>query len=153
MMELVTQITNAGHLPRAERLRFDDTIRGLAGKRVRINVKLYQKKRSTSQNNFYWSQIVPRVTAMFREYGNYVDDEDTHEFLKMRVGKLAQVIVLPSNEVVKGLGSTTKLSTMEFEAYLERIRAWVAPWGLVLPFPGEDIPDNADRETSETIKE
>ena len=139
-MELIAQITSHGHLSGKDRTRLDDTIRSLAGKRVRISVKLYQKKRSTSQNNFYWSQIVPRVTAMFREYGNYVDDDDCHEFLKMRVGKLAQVIVLPNGEVVKGLGSTTKLSTMEFEAYLERIRAWAAPLGLVLPFPGEDIP-------------
>jgi hypothetical protein len=62
-----------------------------------------------------------------------------HEFLKLRVGKLAQNVVDPNGEVHKTLGSTTKLSTMEFEAYMTKIKAWAAEFGLQIPEPGEYI--------------
>jgi hypothetical protein len=76
---------------------------------------------------------------MFRDAGNYVDAEDVHGFLKEHVGKLSRVIVTPDREVVKAPGSTTKLSTQEFEVYLEKIRAWAAGYGCVIALPNEAI--------------
>ncbi len=139
MREWVCQVSNAGHLPGNTRRELDDLIRGLAGKRIRLKLALYQKKRSSNQNAFYWGVVIPAVTRMFREAGNMVDEEDTHNFLKLRVGKLAQIIVTPDGEVVKSLGSTVKLSTMEFEDYLTKIRAWAAEWGCVIPMPNETL--------------
>ena len=36
-------------------------------------------------------------------------------------------------------GSTKRLTTMEFESYLERVRAWSATMGIVLPLPNEQV--------------
>ena len=71
-------ITSAGHLPGLKHREFDDFIRSLAGKTVRIKVSLYQKRRSLNQNAFYWGVVVESVTQLFRDNGNYVDPEDTH---------------------------------------------------------------------------
>lgn len=135
--EWVPIITPAGHLPQNTHREFDDLIRAQAGKRVRITICQYQKKRSSPQNQYYWGVVIAAITQMFREMGNSVDDEDVHEFLKMRVGKLAQVFVTPDGEVVKGLGSTKRLTTTEMEVYLEKCRAFAAEFGTVIPLPNE----------------
>jgi hypothetical protein len=109
------------------------------GKHLVLSLKEQKRKRSLNQNAYYWSVVVEAVTRMFREHGNYVDPEETHEFLKLRVGKLSRVIVTPDGEVVKSLGSTAKLSKMEFEAYLEQVRAWAAQWGCLIPLPNEEV--------------
>ena len=121
-------------------------MRSLAGKRVTIKLSLYRKRRSNNQNAYYWSVIIPAITAMFREYGNNVDGDDVHEFLKLRVGKLAQVFVTPDGEVMKGLGSTTKLSTMEFEVYLEKCRAFAAEHGVAIGLPNEEVNQPTEEE-------
>lgn len=146
--EWTPQISNAGLLPGNVRRELDDLIRSLAGKRVRIKLSIYQKKRSQNQNAYYWSVVIGAITQLFRENGNYVDAEDVHEFLKLRVGKLAQVIVLPDGEVVKGLGSTAKLSTIEMEVYLEKCRAFAAEYGVVIPLPNEESHTAAAPSTS-----
>lgn len=128
-----------GKLPVAVRQRVVATIRQFEGKRIVVTVKEQKKTRSGQQNRYYWSVVVGAVTEMFRDAGNYVDAEDVHDFLKLRVGKLSQVFVSPDGEVLKSLGSTTKLSTQEFEVYLEKIRAWAAGFGVMIPLPHEEV--------------
>jgi NinB protein len=111
----------------------------LDGKQVIVSIREVKRRRSNNQNAFYWGVVVEMVTQMFRDAGNYVDPEDVHDFLKLRVGKLAQVIVTPDGEVVKSIGSTAKLSTVEFEMYIEKIRAWAAGFDLLIPLPNETI--------------
>lgn len=118
--------------------RIRDAIAAFQGKTLVITVKVYKSKRSLKQNAYYWSVVVPAVTEFFREHGNYVDNNDVHEFLKLRVGKIAQNIVI-DGEVFRSLGSTAKLTTTEFEDYQERIRAWAAGYGVMIPLPNETI--------------
>lgn len=116
-----------------------DAVRKMIGKRVTIVLKQYRKIRSNPQNAYYWSVVIPAIVDMFRESGNDADSDDVHEFLKMRVGKLAQAYVLPGDKVLRALGSTTKLTTMEFEIYLEKCRAFAAEYGVVIPLPNEEV--------------
>jgi hypothetical protein len=142
MKELSFAVTPAGHMPGNEHRQFDDCIRSMAGKRVVVTVKEYKKKRSNPQNRYYFGCVIPLVTKFFRDAGNMVDGDDVHNYLKLRVGKLAQIFVTPDGEVIKSLGSTAKLSTIEFEVYMTNIRAWAAEYGLQIPEPNE-IPIDA----------
>src|ERR1700712_598821 len=108
-----------GRLPPSVWQRLGEAVAQMPGKRFIVTLKEQKRKRSLNQNAYYWGVVIVAITQMFRDAGNYVDGEDVHEFLKLRVGKLAQNIVTPDGEVVKSLGSTAKLSKMEFEAYLE----------------------------------
>lgn len=128
-----------GRIPTHVWERLGEAVSHLPGKRFVLSLKEVKRKRSLSQNAYYWGVVVAEITRMFRDAGNYVDDEDVHEFLKLRVGKLSRTIVTPDGEVHKSLGSTTKLSTMEFEVYLERVRAWSAEFGCVIPLPNERV--------------
>ena len=128
-----------GTLPPAVAKQIAAAIRSLEGKRVVVTIREQKRKRSNNQNSYYFGVVVAAVNQLFREHGNMVDAHDTHEFLKLRVGKLSQIFVTPDGEVIKSLGSTTKLSTMEFEAYLDRIRAWASEFGLIIPLPNEEV--------------
>lgn len=138
MLELVTQITNHGHLSGKDRLRFEDTIRSLAGKRVTLIVKLYQKRRSNNQNAYMWGVVIKRITDAFREAGNNVDQDDVFAFLKAEVWKTKQVFVTPDGEVLTGPGSSRNWTTQEMEVRLEQARAWAAEMlGIGIPLPNE----------------
>jgi hypothetical protein len=139
--EWICQVSPAGHLPGQVRRELDDLVRALAGKRIRIKLALYRKQRSTNQNAYLWGVVYPPIVAMFREAGNGVDAEDIHSYLKEHVGKLKQVFVTPDGEVLTGPGSTAKLSTVEMEVYLEKVRAWAAEHGVGIPLPNEQSGD------------
>ena len=127
-----------GKIPASVWRRLVEAVTRLDGKTLIVSLKEQKRNRSLNQNAFYWGVVIPAVTQMFRDAGNYLDPEETHEFLKHQVGKLSRVVVTPDGEVIKTVGSTSKLSKMEFEVYQEQIRAWAAQWGCVIPFPHEE---------------
>ena len=126
-----------GHLEDVTIKAINGELVGTEGKWICLTVGLAKKPRGNKQNRYYWGVVVKLVTQMFRKHGNYVDENDVHEFLKLRVGKLAQNVVMPTGEVIKSLGSSAKLSTVEFSDYCERIRAWAAQYGCNIPLPDE----------------
>lgn len=136
-VEIPAVIQN-GMLPAAVQQRLAAVLSRMEGKRIILTVREQKRRRSLNQNAYYWGVVVEMVTGMFREAGNNVNPEEVHEFLKLRVGKLSRVMVTPHGEVVKSLASTTSLSTQEFEVYLEKVRAWAAEFGLVIPLPNEE---------------
>jgi ribosomal protein L14 len=109
------------------------------GKVLVVSVKERKRQRSLSQNSYYFGVVVKSITRMFREAGNYVDEDEVHEFLKQHVGKLSQNVVTPDGEVLKVPASTKRLSTMDFELYLDKVRAWAAELGCMIPLPNETL--------------
>ena len=111
----------------------------MPGKRLIITLKEQKRKRSLNQNSYYWGYVLPPLVAMFRDAGNNVDAEDVHSYLKEHVGKLKQVFVTADGEILTGAGSTAKLSTVEMEVYLEKVRAWATEYGVAIPLPNESV--------------
>ena len=112
---------------------------GSEGKEISIMLSRVGKKRTNKQNAFYWGVVIPMVTEFMQEAGNDVDGEDVHLYLKGEVGKLREVIHLPSGEIAMITQTSTQLSTQEWEIYIEKIRRWAAEFSLLIPFPGESI--------------
>lgn len=126
-----------GHIDINCRQAIATALKSLEGKTAKITIEEKKRKRSLPQNAFYWSAIIPPIVNMFNEYGNNVDAEQVHEYLKAEVGGLNQQVTLPDGEVKIMPGSSALLRTMEFEDYLTKLRAWAASFGLMLPFPNE----------------
>ncbi len=105
---------------------------------VCITVERKRKKRSLSQNSYYWGVVIPICRRILENYGNEVDDEETHSFLKEHVGNLTSSVV-----DAKGRRAITKssaaLTTGEFEEYILRVTVWAATEGVVIPSPNEDL--------------
>lgn len=132
-------VVENGHLPPSIRQSIINVLRGLEGKRVLLTIKQITRKRSLNQNAFYWGCIIPAVRQMFEDAGTTLDEEDVHDFLKANVGGLKRVIADPAGVRHTVARSTTSLTTIEFEEYLEKVRAWAAAFDVVLPFPNENI--------------
>ena len=104
----------------------------LEGKRVCVSVKRESKKRSSSQNSYYWSVIIDLIS----EWTGYTAEE-THEMLKWMFLR-KQRDGLPDT-----VRSTTELTTVEMEEYHEHIRQWAClQWkdsdkGGYIPLPNE----------------
>ena len=135
-VEFSGQVTG-GKLPAKVSEQIAAVIRNAEGKRVVVAVREQKRTRSNQQNRHYWGCVIPPIVAMFRDAGSMVDAEDVHEFLKLRVAKIKQVMVTPDGEVHTSLGSTAKLTTTEFMDYVEKIRAWAVEFGVAIPLPDE----------------
>lgn len=100
----------------------------LDGERVEITIAKPTKKRSNQQNSYLWG--VPY--ALIAEHTGMDADSVHHEmrgmFLKQK-----------GNGPINKVKSTTKLTTAEFNAYVDSIIRWAAEFlGLYIPLPNEE---------------
>ncbi len=132
----VSHITK-GHLDSGCRHSIQRLLKAHEGKKVRVTIEEYKKKRSSDQNAFYWGVVIPLVIEMFLDNGQPMSIEDTHTFLKEQVGKLYKQVNEPSGSISTITRSSTDLNTKEWEDYITCIRVWAAQWGKIIPLPNE----------------
>ena len=109
--------------------RFARYLMTLEGKRVNILVTKFKKKRSLEQNSFYWGIL---IDILSKEFG--YESEEIHlmlreKFLRIYDDKHPDFVIARS---------TTKLTTVEFVEYIEKIQRWAAQeHQIYLPDPNE----------------
>jgi hypothetical protein len=87
---------------------------------VVLTIEKKKRRRSLSQNSYYFSVVVPMIRSRFIELGHDVNMSETHEFLKARFNKV-DIINEHTGEVFSFPRSTSDLTTVEFMAYIERV--------------------------------
>ncbi len=128
-----------GKIPHEMSIAIRDVICRFEGKRIKVTLSKFKRQRSRRQNAYYWGVIVVHVFDMFVEHGNDVSKDDVHQFLKSEIGKLYKEIEGPGGEVHTIIRSSTELSTVEWEDYTEKCRAWAASIGRQIPLPNEMV--------------
>lgn len=136
---ITAQVQDNGHLPDASRLAIQKVLGNLVGKRCTIEIKVTKKKRSARQNAFYWGVVIPMVAGLFAHHGSAASQEFVHRYLKGEVAGMKKQVITPDGEVTWDVDTSTKLSTAEWEDYIETIRAWAAVYGLQIPLPKENM--------------
>ena len=109
-----------GNLRLKKPKEFQAFVQKFEGKQMWLEIKKMFTKRTDRQNAYYW--LCLEIVA--NDIGH--DPEELHDtfkakFLVDRSGKFPVVI------------STTKLSTLEFGEYIDKIGAFVADFGITLP--------------------
>lgn len=132
-----SRVTN-GKLSDGVSITIRQLIASMEGKNLVITVKEQGKRRSDQQNAFYWGVVIPAVKQMFEDAGTPCTPEDIHSFLKEHVAGMMKVMILPDGSRRAIVESSTKLSTTEWESYIDKIRAWAAPFGVAVPFPHDN---------------
>lgn len=95
------------------------------GQQIEITVGVQKKRRSNPQNAYYWAVPV----KLLGDYLGYEDDE-IHEALKWQFLKI--------EGDPPSVRSTKKLSTTEFNEYIEKIIRWAAlEFQVVIPDPSD----------------
>ncbi len=100
----------------------------LEGKRISVRVTRYFPGRSLSQNRFLWGVVYP----MLGDHLGY-DKEELHDAMKHRFLRDRE----HEKDGLVRVRSTSKLTTVEFNEYIERVRRFAAEYGVVIPDPGE----------------
>jgi len=103
-------------------------------------VKIEQKKkRSLPQNAFYWGVVCDMVKDGLRDagYSEVKTIEDAHEILKALFLK-RKIVNQQTDEVIEIPGSTAKLTTVQFNEYIEEIQRWASEYlSITIPSPNE----------------
>ena len=115
---------HGGQLKVANPDRLRKWLSGLEGSKVSIVVKKFSKRRSVSQNAYYFGVVI----EILRDHLGYSPDE-MHEALKWKFLQIRHP-KLPSTR------STATMSTAEFSMYIDDVKIWAATeLEVVIPDP------------------
>lgn len=118
---------NQGSLILKESAKWKEIIKKLEGKEVQLGIEKKKRKRSISQNNYYWL-----IVTLISESTTHTMEE-IHEACRRKF--LARKEITIQGETLLIPRSTTELSTVEFSEYIERVRCFAAELGVVTPDP------------------
>lgn len=129
-----------GALTIARRDKLDSDLSLLGDCPVEILIRKRKRFRSTNQNRFYHGVVIPSIKYAMESKGFLINsNEQIHELLKFKFLK-GEILNVPTGELIETIGSTTKLSTMDFEDYLTKIRAWASQYlECIIPEPNEQL--------------
>ena len=117
-----------------------DVIKSLEGKDIIIIIEKRRKKRSNPQNSYYFGVVIPLMKqGFYNSLGEHVGTDEIHTFLKNRF--LFKEIVNENNaEIIKMPQSTTELTTIQFEEYLDKIREFGLEFlNITIPLPNQEL--------------
>lgn len=107
----------------------------------RYCVKIEKKnRRSLPQNAYYHSVIVPEIKRGMYEIGyDEISTTEVHEFIKARFLQ-KEVINKKTGEVLLVPGSTAKLTTIEFNEFIEKCQRFASEFlSVVIPDPNQQV--------------
>lgn len=111
-----------------------------------IEIRLDRRKRTTPENNYYWSVILVHLLRAFADFEHpWLSEHNPehinhiHEIVKRKFFfDSAPDIVDPEGNVYKGKLTTTNESTVDWEEKMAAIRAWAYEvFGINIPLPNE----------------
>jgi hypothetical protein len=117
-----------------------DVIKSFEGKDIIITIEKKKRKRSNPQNSYYFGVVIPMMKqGFYNSLGEHVGTDEIHTFLKNRF--LFKDIVNENNaEIIKMPQSTTELSTIEWEEYMDSIRAFATEFlSIQIPLPNDTL--------------
>jgi len=111
----------------------------IADGRYYVSIKK-KNNRSNQQNKFYWGALLPLVKKGLQDagYNEVKTNDDAHEVLKALF--LKKHISNSDGVALEMSGSTTELSTIEFNELIGTIQQWAAEFlNVIIPDPGQQL--------------
>ena len=125
---IIGTVENGKFVPNSKEY-FKRAFESYEGKIIELSLKVWHKKRTTPQNSYYWGVVIELIKNYINDLGNDFDSDTIHELLRSLFLKQTKEIVNKESGEVKTIEfiqSTTKLSTIEFETYLESCKRYAA---------------------------
>lgn len=115
-----------GRIRLKDTLLFNSQVQKLEGCEVQITLTKRFNDRSSNQNRYYWGVVIKILCDHFGYF-----DEEMHEAMKW-------MFLRKTEGAIPTVLSTTRLNTLEFEDYVEKIRVWaMSEHEIKIPLPGE----------------
>lgn len=118
-------------LQRASIAREIQSLRGLQ----RVTICRAAPRRSDRQNRYYWPCFVGSLFDYCVAQGDEITRDEVHELFKAKF--LRRTIVNKSTGEIIGqaIASTTDLTTVEFNEYLDKCARFLSEMGIIVPEP------------------
>ena len=147
-LEVYGSVDDSGILKISYREKFNQAVKAFAGRRIRLVVEPLYKKRSTvkiqddgtvtkAQNGYYFGVIVNEYrNGAWETQQRMLNSDQAHDELKANCNYL-DFYNEDTGVVMRSIQSTADLTTVQFEEYLTRCRAFILEWyGIDCPLPG-----------------
>lgn len=109
------------------------------GKKVRITIAAYTKKRSKNQNDYWFAALDKYVVPKFREYGDNWSSWSVHEYVMNELG-YQEVLTDPKGRLYVTRKHSKAFNTVQWEEFMERARAYLAQeHGILVKLPNEEM--------------
>lgn len=98
-------------------------------------------KRSLNQNDYYWMILTDYVQpALYSEgWREIKTKDDAHDFVRSLFLKV-KIINEVTGDTIERIKSTTELTTVQFNEYLEEIWQWSSEYlSIAIPSPNEQL--------------
>jgi ribosomal protein S17E len=125
---IIGNVENGEFVPNSKEY-FKKAFESYEGKIIELSLKVWHKKRTTPQNSYYWGVVIELIKNFINDLGNDFDSDTIHELLRSLFLKTTKELInKESGEVttIEYIKSTTKLSTIEFENYIENCKRYAA---------------------------
>jgi hypothetical protein len=136
VLSIIGNVENGKFVPNSKEY-FKKAFESYEGKIIELSLKVWHKKRTNPQNSYYWGVVIELIKNYINDLGNDFDSDTIHELLRSLFLKTTKEIVNKESGEVKSIDfiqSTTKLSTIEFENYLESCKRYAAEqFDLIIP--------------------
>lgn len=122
------------------RTKISEVFKTLPDGRYKVKIDPF-KKRSNLQNNYYHGAVVPLVKdgLLNMGYDEVRTNEDAHEILK-HLFLMRKIVNQQTDETIEIAGSTARLSTGEFNAFIDEVIKWGAQYlNIQIPLPNESM--------------
>lgn len=124
-------------LPDKDRQRIADNLHqfvlsALPGKRLKVTVEEYRKRRSDDQNRFLWGLVYPTILQSGSLEGWTA--EDLHEYFLGEVYGW-QTIEGFGRKRIKPIRRSSKMTTVEFAEFIAEIQRRMAEFGVFIADP------------------
>jgi len=124
---IFTGIIEKGTLTLDNPQRYLVQLSALNGKKIELILRKRRSQRSLQQNSYYWGVVIEILSKHFG-----YDPEEMHEALKFHFLKISS----DKSPDLVSVKSTTRLSTDEFNEYVNRVVRWAAQeYGVFIPDP------------------
>ena len=104
---------------------------------IAVTLEPVKNSRSNRQNRYYWGVVVCAVRNLFNQHGDMASEEFVHRYLKAEIGGMKRKITLPNGATAYDIDTSTRLTTAQWEDWMQAIRAWAAEYGCFIPLPNE----------------
>ena len=101
-----------------------------------MTLKPFQPRRTLPMNALYW-QWLTYMAKHFSEKAGPFSKDDMHDLMKHQFLGYAPARKISRTDIPAQLKSTASLTKGEMLAYMEKIDAWAADHGCLLPRPGD----------------
>lgn len=135
-VKIDSHVTN-GKLSR-NRNELSNALTQFEGIDITLSIEKAKKVRTNAENRYYRGVIVPLIKAGLKDAtGESYNADQVHDLLKTRY--LTHWEILGDTRIQR-IKSTTELSTVEMETYLEQCRGFALEYlGVTIPLPNEAL--------------